>query len=100
MEAANAAEEDFTRRFVKHEIPDEIEEKQIAAGEYKLADLMVDTGLANSKGEARRLIEQGGVKIDGDKAGSNTDITIDDEGTLFQVGKRRFLKIMSVPPAS
>jgi tyrosyl-tRNA synthetase len=94
--AANAAEEDFTRRFVKHEIPDEIEEKHIAAGTYKLAELMVDTGLAASKGEARRLIEQGGVKINGEKAGAaNTDITVGQEVILVQVGKRKFLRILA-----
>jgi tyrosyl-tRNA synthetase len=64
-EAAFAAEDEFNRRFVKKEMPDEIEETQIAAGIYKLADLLVQTNLAASKGEAKRLIEQGGVKIGG-----------------------------------
>src|SRR4051812_15334635 len=66
--AANEAEDDFNKRFVKKEIPDEIEERQIDAGNYKLADLIVSTGMAASKGEARRLIEQGGVKVNGEKA--------------------------------
>jgi tyrosyl-tRNA synthetase len=94
---ADAAEEDFNRRFVQKEIPDEIEEKQIAAGDHNLAQLLADTGLAASKGEARRLIEQGGVKINGEKATSaNADIEINNDGVLLQVGKRKFLKVMSL----
>ncbi|MFN0277848.1 MAG: tyrosine--tRNA ligase [Pyrinomonadaceae bacterium] len=93
---ANAAEDEFNRRFVQKEIPDEIEEKQIATGTYKLSDLLAETGLATSKGEARRLIEQGGVKVDGEKASaSNADIAVSNEGVLLQVGKRKFLKIFS-----
>jgi len=92
---ANAAEDDFVKRFVQKEIPDEIEEKQIAAGTYPLAQLLADTGLAASKGEARRLIEQGGVKVNGEKATvANTDILVSADGILLQVGKRKFLKVM------
>jgi len=95
-EAGTAAEDDFNRRFVQKEIPDEIEEKRIALGTYPLAQLLADTGLAASKGEARRLIEQGGVKVNGEKASaSNADISIDSEGILLQVGKRKFLKLIA-----
>ena len=94
---ADAAEDDFTRRFVQKEVPDEIEEKQIALGNYNLAQLLADTGLAASKGEARRLIEQGGVKVNGEKAtASNADIVINTDGVLLQVGKRKFLKVVSL----
>ena len=93
-EAAAEAEEDFNRRFVKKEIPDEIDEKQIAAGTYKLAELIAEMGLAASKGEARRLIEQGGVKVNGEKATNNAaEIAIGNDETLLQVGKRKFLKV-------
>ena len=64
-QAADLADAEFNRRFVQKQMPDEIEERRIAGGTHKLADLIVDTGLAASKGEARRLIEQGGVRIDG-----------------------------------
>lgn len=91
--AANEAEESFVRQFVKKDIPDEIEEKTIASGSYKLADLLVNTGMVASKSEARRLIEQGGVKLNGEKA-SNTGAEIEVNGEmLLQVGKRNFLKI-------
>jgi tyrosyl-tRNA synthetase len=93
-DAAREAEEEFNRRFVKKEIPDEIEERSIEAGTYKLAELLTDTGLAASKGEAKRLIEQGGVKINGEKASAvNAEVGIDSEDVLFQVGKRKFLRI-------
>lgn len=94
QDAANAAEEEFVKRFVQKEVPDDIEEKMVAAGSYPLAQLLADTSLAASKGEARRLIEQGGVKINGEKASAaNAEITIDADGVLVQVGKRKFLRI-------
>lgn len=93
---ADAAEEDFNRRFVKKEVPDEIEARSIAAGTYNLAQLLADTGLSASKGEARRLIEQGGVKVNGEKASSTAaEIQIDGDGTVLQVGKRKFLKVLA-----
>jgi tyrosyl-tRNA synthetase len=93
-EVANAAEADFVARFVKKEIPDEIEETQISAGNYNLADLLVQTNLAPSKKEAKRLIEQGGVKLNGEKVSNvNAEIELKDE-ILLQVGKRKFLKII------
>ena len=96
QEEANAAEDEFNRLFVQKEIPDEVDEKQISAGTYKLADLLAETGLAASKGEARRLIEQGGVKINGEKASSAAaEIEISSDAKLFQVGKRKFLNIIA-----
>ena len=91
---ADAAADEFERRFVRKEVPDEIEEKQVDAGSYKLAELLVSTALAASKGEARRLIEQGGVKVNGEKASNNAaEISVGNDVTLLQVGKRKFLKI-------
>lgn len=92
---ADAAEEEFNRRFVQKEIPDEIEEVKIPAGSYALAQLLADTGLAASKGEARRLIEQGGVRVNGEKAtAANAEIAINVDGVVIQVGKRKFLKLL------
>lgn len=95
QEAADAAEADFVARFVKKEIPDEIEETASAAGSYHLADLLVQLNLAASKKEARRLIEQGGVRLGGEKVSNvNAEIVLIDE-ILLQVGKRKFLKVKS-----
>lgn len=93
--AANEAEDAFTRQFVQKEIPDEIDETRIASGSHQLAQLLADTGLAASKGEARRLIEQGGVKLNGEKVSANKDIEVDGEGILIQVGKRKFLRVLA-----
>ncbi|HVF48399.1 MAG TPA: tyrosine--tRNA ligase [Pyrinomonadaceae bacterium] len=93
--AADEAEGEFKRRFVKKEVPDEIEEKRVAHGTYALAQLLADTGMASSKGEARRLIEQGGVKVNSEKATEgNANIAVTNAGVLIQVGKRRFQRIV------
>jgi len=92
-EAATAAEEDFEKRFVKKEVPDDIQERPIVLGVYKLVDLLVDNDLASSKGEARRLIEQGGIRVNGEKViATNAEVTVPSDGILIQVGKRNFLR--------
>lgn len=91
---ARRAEEEFNRRFVKKEAPAEIEEKSIPPGIYKLVDLLVSAGLAASKGEAKRLIDQGGVRLDGEKVlDAAMDLQIAKGAILVQVGKRRFIKL-------
>lgn len=93
---SNAAEAEFNRRFVQREVPDEIEERCVAGGTHNLAQLLTDLGLASSKGDARRLIQQGGVRVDGDKATTaSSDIDVGPRGTLIQVGKRKFLRVRS-----
>ena len=97
-QAAEKAEEEFNRRFVKKEMPDEIEEFQMAWGSRKLVDLLTETGLTSSKGEARRLVEQGGVRVNGEKAtAASADITLEPgDDVLLQVGKLKFLKVTGV----
>ena len=93
---ADAAEDEFNRRFVQKEVPDDIPEVAVAGQVYKLADLVVASGLVTSKGEARRLIEQGGVKINGEKAGSAA-VEIDmaaETSLVLQVGKLKFAKLV------
>ena len=94
-QSADKAAEEFNRRFVKKEIPDEIEEQTISPQTYRIPDLLAATGLAASKGEAKRLIEQGGVKVNGEKATqANAEIAIGaGETVLFQVGKLKFLRV-------
>ena len=94
-EGANAAEQNFVNQFSKGNLPDDIEEISLVSQIYKLTDLLADTNLASSKGEARRLIAQGGVKIDGEKV-SDAQAEIDlktQESFTIQVGKRKFLKV-------
>jgi tyrosyl-tRNA synthetase len=91
--AAEAAEEEFVRRFRNKEIPEDIEERAVAAGPWKLPRLLVELQLAPSMAEARRLIEQGGVYVDGERA-PQADLDLSAERTvLVQVGKRRFMRV-------
>lgn len=92
---ADAAQENFIARFQKNEMPDEMEEFEFAAeGDgLKLANLLRDAGLVPSTSDAYRMIQQGGVKIDGEKV-IDRDLVI-PKGTqqIYQVGKRRFARI-------
>lgn len=92
---AQAAEDEFNRIFQRKETPDEVEERAVAATVWKLPRLLVETALAPSMSEARRLIEQGGVRLDGERRERVEDeIEITQErAVLIQVGKRRFLRV-------
>jgi tyrosyl-tRNA synthetase len=95
-EAATAAEEEFDRIFVKKEIPDVIEELRLPQGAIDLSiiNILTETKLASSKGEARRLIEQGGVSIDGARiSDAATPVSITKPAVL-KVGKRKFLRLI------
>lgn len=94
-EASIQAQEEFDKIFIKKEIPDEIEELRLSSSEKEigLIDLILKANFASSKGEARRLITQGGVSIDGNKIDDiNSIVNIDKEITL-KVGKRKFIKL-------
>jgi tyrosyl-tRNA synthetase len=98
--AANAAEEDFIRKFRNKEVPDEVEEQAVAPQIWKLPRLLVETGLTPSMAEARRLIDQGGVRLGGERI---TDVMYevvikDDSAILLQVGRRRFLRVLGTAP--
>jgi len=89
-EAAKAKLE-FERVFSKKEIPQDLEEYRLS-GEENIVELMVKNSLCATKNEARRLIAQGGVYLDGTRIDSS-DTVIKDKGVL-KVGKRRFLKLI------
>lgn len=84
----------FTNQFSKGELPEEIQTKKMPAGNYQLADLLVQTGLVTSKSEARRLIEQRGVKVDNALAEKDGTIEKSETEILLQVGKRKFVRIV------
>jgi len=95
---AQIAEDEFNRIFRSKEIPEDIETCEIKAEGWPLPHLLVETGLAESKAEARRLIEQGGVRIGGVRQ-TDTGIVVgikSGEESLLQVGKRRFLRVRGV----
>ena len=88
-EAAARAEDDFNRMFRNREIPDDIPERTVSDPK-DLVSALVETGLAPTRGDAKRLVEQGGVRIHGEKAG--TDVTLRD-GDVLQAGKRSFVRV-------
>jgi tyrosyl-tRNA synthetase len=96
-EAASAAEEHFVKVFQKREMPEEIEECPIDFEAFPtLRDVLVAAKLAKSKGEAGRLIEQGGVEIDGVKV---TDFAAKVKpGCVIRCGRRRFVRIAEAKP--
>jgi len=93
---AIAAEENFVKIFQKKEAPEEVAEIKIKNEKANILELLVETKLAASKGEARRLVEQGGVKV-GEKiiTDINAVVEIPVEGVLIQKGKRHFVKVKS-----
>lgn len=93
-EAAQSAEAEWGRVFRDKETPSEVEEYVLARPTINIVELLEVSGLAPSKSEARRLIDQGAVRVDGAPIGDyDTEIAANTEGVLLQVGKRRFLRI-------
>ncbi len=97
--AAAAAEEEFVRRFRNKETPDEVEERALFANDpqgWDLSRLLVTVGLAESKAGARRLIQQGGVYVDGERQTSIDSVSLWKPGMttlLLKVGKRRYIRV-------
>jgi tyrosyl-tRNA synthetase len=93
-DTALRAQEEFDKIFIKKEIPDEIDEFNIEENrEINILDLLLLVNFAPSKGEAKRLVLQGGVSIDGEKVSDvHQNIKI-KSGMILKVGKRKFLKL-------
>jgi tyrosyl-tRNA synthetase len=95
-DAAAAAEQHFDRLFVTHEAPDEVEEHAFAAdGEPVHLPALIAEAFGRSRSEARRLLTQGGVKLDGEALGeADLDVAADRlDGRVLQVGKRQFRRL-------
>ncbi len=90
-EAAARAEADFDTKFRKRDIPDEIPEFETGFP-VRLIEAMVNSGLAKSNGEAKRLIEQRGVKVDGKVAAG--DDPLRPGNVVVQVGRRRWMRFV------
>lgn len=100
-EAAKEAEAAFDRQFKQHEAPEDIPE--FAAdltpneeGTVYLAKLIADSGLTKSTGDARRMIDQGGVKINGEAVAAKAYNVAPESlsGAVIQVGKRKFVRLV------
>ena len=94
-EAANFGQDEFVRVFQKHAMPTDIPEYRVAITEEPVfvPQLLSDAGLTASNGEARRSIKAGAFKIDGEKC--NEEHIVLKDGMVLQVGKRKFIKIVS-----
>lgn len=91
--AADRAKDHFQKVFVKKDIPDDIPEFIVRSDEIFITKLMVENGLCQSGGEAKRLIAQGGVYLNGIRVDSHINPLKVKDGDILKVGKRKFLKL-------
>ncbi len=91
-EGVKAAEE-FARIFAQKKLPQEMLDLELPAEEIGLINLVVKAGFAPSNGEARRLIQQGGVRIDDEQIKDIKAAITPADGMILRVGKRKFARI-------
>jgi len=93
-EAARAAQEEFERVFRRHEAPAEVPQVPVRVrnGPIDLVDVLLGAGLVRSRSEARRLLAQGAIEIDGQTVREPQALVRD--GSIVRVGKHRFLRIV------
>ena len=91
-DAAQAAEQHFDKIIVQKDIPDEMDEFELNSDQL-LVEVIANADLTKSKGEARSLIKQNAVKLDGETCSDiNHTLTVGEE-IIIKVGKRRFIKV-------
>ena len=93
--AADAARTGFEARFSRGALPDDLQEVQVAGSPIAIAQLLRQAGLAASGSEALRNIEQGGVRIDGDRV-TDKGLKLEAGSYVVQVGKRRAARVTVV----
>ena len=93
---SHRAASEFEKRFQRRELPSDIEEVRwkASADSVWICRLLAETGLAKSNGEARRLVAQGAVKIDGERVSDPTHELALGTGVLVEVGKRRIVRVV------
>ena len=93
--AALEAEQGFNSVFKEGNLPEDIEVVKLAHKELGIIELLAETKLAASKGEARRLVQQGGVSLDGEVVKDENLLVKLEPERLLKVGKRKFLRVAS-----
>ena len=98
QEAAVRAEEEFKRVFQQHDLPEDMPTFTVSAdmledGRVWLPKLMQQAGLCSSTSEARRLIQQGAVKVDGERFADTEQKLRPEPGMVIKAGKRKFVRI-------
>jgi tyrosyl-tRNA synthetase len=92
---AEKAEEEFVHQFKQKEVPDDIQTVRIVSVEpVWICRLLAEAGLVASNGEARRLIQQGGVKLNGEKVAELDQEILPSGELVLQAGKRRFARVV------
>lgn len=89
---AKAAEDSFVRQFVRRELPEDIPSFEVTEP-TSIVDVLAQSGLAKSKGEARRLIDGGGVRVADEKVTSYDTMIMPHADVVIQVGRRRFIHV-------
>ncbi len=92
-DAGRKAQEEFEKIFRKRELPSKMPEVKISAGRMNILELLVKTRLCSSKSQAKRLILQRGIKIDGKIQEDWRKVLQIKKGMLLQKGRRNFLRI-------
>ena len=90
--AAKEAEQYFDRVIVNKDAPDEMDQVELSI-DTQLIEVVTNEGLTSSKGEARRLIKQGAIRVDNEKINDESHILLKGKEVVIKVGKRRFIKI-------
>jgi tyrosyl-tRNA synthetase len=92
-EAAKKAREEFENVFQKKELPENVPSVRLPKEEVQVADLLVKINCSPSNSEAKRLVKQGAVEINGEKVTSHNQTIVPKNNMLIKVGKTRFVKI-------
>jgi len=92
-EAARAAAEEFDRVFSQRDVPTDMPAVRVAGPSMGIVELVVSAGFAKSNSDARRLISQNAVSIDGDKVSDAGAVVELKDGSILRVGRRRFGRI-------
>ncbi|MBT4937318.1 tyrosine--tRNA ligase [Candidatus Peregrinibacteria bacterium] len=93
--AADEAEKGFLEVFQKGGMPDDIPEVEIKEKEMKLWDLINATKLCGTSSDSKRMIEQGSVRLNGEKHIDKSEIIMLESGIIIQVGKRKWMKVVN-----
>ena len=94
IEEAEKAQENFINQFRLNKVPDEVQEYRWHEP-LKITDLMYKANMVPSKGEAKRLIEGGGVKLKSERIDDpNFLVTTEHKNSVLQIGKRKFIRII------
>ncbi len=94
-EDAKTAEEEFDKIFINKGVPDNIPDLKMTESTLEILDLIIKANFAPSRGEARRLVLQGGVTLDGNKINDPKTIVEIMDGSILKVGKRKFIKLIT-----